>query len=312
MEQKPFNQQESVFADPVGTARYEKQIFDSWVRQLDRWVGRSTGLDILELGPGIALATQIMLADRGNRITVLDRYPPRWHSKFHPLVYAHLAEMVGGSAELERSASAAGFEDICVRQVAEPAEDMRSLRNKEFDVVLSNAVLEHVADLDRVCLEMARITKIGGVNIHQIDLGYHKNRERPLDHLLMSESEFYREASAAQFEHGNRWRASEIIARFERAGLTIKHVHVSQKADPIYLAEVREKIRLSGRRYGLWPAEDMAVLSFLLVAWRPPIGRGMSQSIKGHVNVVAQCSRKFLATVLPRALWGLTSRNRVA
>src|SRR5437764_6720598 len=126
----PFNQQESVFNDPIATAQYEKQIFDSWVRQLDRWVGRSTGLEVLEVGPGIALATQILLAARGNHITVLDRYPPSWHDKFHPVVYAHLAQMVGGSAELERSAKAAGLEDICVRQVSEPAAPLRSVRDK--------------------------------------------------------------------------------------------------------------------------------------------------------------------------------------
>src|SRR5436190_6426103 len=270
----PFNQQESVFNDPYATAQYEKPIFDSWIRQLDRWVGRSTGLEVLEVGPGIALATQILLAARGNHITVLDRYPPSWHDKFHPAVYAHLAQRGGGSAELERSARAAGFENICIRQVAEPAENMKSLRNKEFDVVLSNAVLEHTRDLNSVCSELARVTRIGGLNIHQIDLGYHKNRERPLDHLLLSEIDFYQEANAAQFEYGNRWRANEFVARFERAGLVIKHVHISQRADPEYLKEVRDQIRSLGRPYGLWPADDLAVLSFLLVAWRPPMAQG--------------------------------------
>jgi SAM-dependent methyltransferase len=296
----PFNQQESAFSDPIATARYEKQIFDSWIRQLERWVGRSKGLDVLELGPGIALATQILLAERGNRITVLDRYPPSWRDKFHPAVYAHVAQMVGGSAELERSAKAAGFEDICVRQVSEPAEKMKSLRNEEFDVVLSNAVMEHIRDLDRVCSELARVTKVGGLNIHQIDLGYHKNRERPLDHLLLSEVDFYQEANAAQFEYGNRWRAKEFIARFERAGMVIKHVYVSQRADPGYLGEVREQIRSSGRPYGLWPATDLGVLSFLLVAWRPPIAQSIVQAAKGQAHVALQSSWKLLARVLPQ------------
>jgi SAM-dependent methyltransferase len=299
----PFNQQESAFSDPIATARYEKQIFDSWIRQLDRWVGSSRGLDVLELGPGIALATQVLLAERGNRVTVLDLYPPSWHDKFHPVVYAHLAQMVGGSGELERSAKAAGFQNICVRQVSEPAENMKSLRSKEFDVVLSNAVLEHMRDLDSVCSELARVTKIGGLNIHQIDLGYHKNRERPLDHLLLSEVDFYQEANAAQFEYGNRWRAKEFIARFERAGMVIRHVYVSQRADPGYLGEVREQIRSSGRPYGFWPAEDLAVLSFLLVAWRPPLAQGIVQAVKGHANVALQSSWKLLARVLPHAAW---------
>jgi hypothetical protein len=167
-------------------------------------------------------------------------------------------------------------------------------------VVLSNAVLEHIRELDSVCSELARVTKIGGLNIHQIDLGYHKNRARPLDHLLLSEADFYQEANIAQFEHGNRWRANEFIARFERAGMVVKHVYVSQRADPGYLSEVREQTRSLGRPYGCWSWEDLGVLSFLLVAWRPPMARGIIQTIKGQANVGLQSSCKLLATVLPQ------------
>jgi SAM-dependent methyltransferase len=296
---KPFNQQESVFQDPIGTAQYEKQIFEAWIRQLNRWVGRSSGLDVLELGPGIALASQILLAERGNRITVLDPHPPSWHNSFHPIVYAHLAEMVGGSTELERSAKAGGFEEIGIRRISEPAENMKALRNKEFDVILSNAVLEHIRDLDSVCAELMRITKFEGFNIHQIDLGYHKNRERPLDHLLLSEVDFYREAHAAQFEYGNRWRASEFIARFERAGFAIKHTYVSQRADPGYLKQVRQQIRSARRPYGVWAADDLGVLSMLLVAWRPRVAQAFVNTIKGQKNVRLQALRKLMPKVLP-------------
>ncbi len=295
---KPFNQDESVFQDPIGTARYEKQIFDSWVRQLNRWVGRSTGLNVLELGPGIALASQILLAEQGNRITVLDPHPPSWRDSFHPIVYAHLAKMVGGSAQLEQSIKANGLENIGVRLISEPAENMKSLRNKEFDVVLSNAVLEHVRDLDRVCAELARITKVEGFNIHQIDLGYHKNRERPLDHLLLSEADFYKEAEAAQFEYGNRWRASEFIARFERAGFAMKQTFVSQTAEPKYLEQVRQQIRSSRRPYGMWAANDLGVLSMLLVAWRPRIGQAFVNGLKGQKNVRVQALTKLLPKIL--------------
>ena len=38
---------------------------------------------------------------------------------------------------------------------------------------------------------------------------------------FLSELDFYQEANAAQFEYGNRWRAKEFIARFERAGMLI-------------------------------------------------------------------------------------------
>jgi SAM-dependent methyltransferase len=292
---RAFNQQDVVFSDPIAAAKYDKQIYDSWIRQLERWVGRSTGLDILEVGPGIALGTQILLAERGNRVTVADPFPPRWHDTFHPFVYEYLATLNGGSAELGRSARAGTLDTICVRQIAEPAEDLHSLKDREFDVVLSNAVLEHMHDLDRVCSELARVTKTGGANIHQIDLGYHKNRDRPLDHLLMSDSEFYAEANAAHFEYGNRWRASEFIARFESAGLEVNYAYINQRAESEYLTEVHRKIRKARRPYAYWPTDDLGVLSLLVVARRHPAPRSIGAIINGRTAVAIQFARK---------LWG--------
>ena len=285
----PFNQQDSAFGDPIAAAEYDKQIFDSWIRQLERWVGRTDNLDILEVGPGISLGAQLLLVGRGNRVTVIDPYPPHWHGSFHPAVYRHLGSLVGGSELLQQSADAGTFDRIPIRRLVEPAHDLHSLRDSEFDVVLSNAVMEHVRELNRVCGEFARVTKTNGANIHQIDLGYHKNRDRPLDHLLMSEREFFAEAEAANFEYGNRWRASEFTARFQRAGFVVKNASVSQRADAAYVSEVQAQSKGLRRSYGLWPAEDLGVLSMLLVAFRVPT---ITSKMKGSAAVASQKMRK--------------------
>ncbi|MHA1275040.1 MAG: class I SAM-dependent methyltransferase [Promethearchaeota archaeon] len=46
--------------------------------------------------------------------------------------------------------------------------------DKAFDVIVSNAVLEHVDDLDKAFLEMDKILKPGGWMIHRIDLRDHE------------------------------------------------------------------------------------------------------------------------------------------
>lgn len=58
-----------------------------------------------------------------------------------------------------------------------------------FDAIISNAVLEHVRDLDALLLELARITKPGGVQMHGIHLfpspsgGHHPLwRQESFDH----------------------------------------------------------------------------------------------------------------------------------
>lgn len=287
----PFNQDSQTFGDPIAAAQYDKQIYDGWTRHLDRWVGRFTGLDILELGPGHSLGAQVLLAERGNRVTVADPFPPLWQAGFHPVVYRHLATLVGGSAALERAAEASSFAAIPVRQIVEPAENLASLQNREFDVVLSNAMLEHVADLDLVCAELARITKRGGFNLHQIDLGYHKDRERPLDHLLVSDAEFLAEAKAANYEYGNRWRRSEFVARFNRVGFETIEQFVSLNAAPDYLAEIA-RLRMHRGRYSRWPLDDLGVLGLFLVARQSAGARRLIPVLRGQAAVRMQRWRK--------------------
>jgi hypothetical protein len=117
--------------------------------------------------------------------------------------------------------------------------------------------------------------------------------------LLLSEVDFYQEAEAAQFEYGNRWRASEFMARFQRVGFAIKYVYVSQAAEPKYLEEVRQQIRSSRRPYGVWAADDLGVLSILLVARRPRVAQAFVNAVKGQKNVKVQALRKLLPKVLP-------------
>ncbi|HYP43756.1 MAG TPA: class I SAM-dependent methyltransferase [Propionibacteriaceae bacterium] len=52
--------------------------------------------------------------------------------------------------------------------------------DQTFDVILSDQVIEHVADLDQFCSEVARVSKVGGVGLHVFPA-----RWRPVEsHLL--------------------------------------------------------------------------------------------------------------------------------
>ena len=266
----PFNQDATAFGDPVAAAEYDKQIFDAWINQLNRWAGRSSGLNILELGPGILLGTQILLSECGNRVSVADAFPPPWRDDFHPPAYRHLARLIGGSSALEHAARGDSFANTGIKRVPQPAEALSALGDAEFDAILSNAVLEHIANLDQVCAELARVTKPGGINIHQIDLAYHKNRARPLDHLLLGDEEFFAEARAVYFEYGNRWRKSEFVARFDSVGFEVISASTNLHAEDEYRAEIARTIKYTESPYRDWPVEELTALSVLLVARRRP------------------------------------------
>jgi len=118
--------------------------------------------------------------------------------------------------------------------------------DRSIDIVLSNAVLEHVFDPLAVCNELARVTRLGGFNLHQIDLRWHRvGFARPLDFLLQGEARFQRDFIGDHCETGNRWRASEWHALFRRASFEILQVTTTETIDAAILARFLPKLRRS-------------------------------------------------------------------
>jgi SAM-dependent methyltransferase len=199
-QERAFDLDQANYPDLDAAADYARLVFVMYVRHLAAITGRATGLSILELGPGIDLGAQILLAEMGNEVTVAEPYLVPWNACFHPSVYRSLAAMVGGSPALEQAAESGDVGGHLVRRIAESAENLPSLGDEQFDVVISTAVLEHVRDIGKVCAELKRVTKRCGYNSHQIDLRYHRSFDRPLDHFLMSDEEWIADATANNFD----------------------------------------------------------------------------------------------------------------
>jgi len=62
------------------------------------------------------------------------------------------------------------------------------LQGKQFDLVLSRSVLEHVYSLESALASMAELTKPGGLIVHKVDLRSHEDGEQshPLEFLTHS------------------------------------------------------------------------------------------------------------------------------
>jgi SAM-dependent methyltransferase len=93
-----------------------------------------------------------------------------------------------------------------------------SLEDGEADIVMSNAVLEHISPVGDAIAEMARVTRKGGIGIHTIDASDHRRYTNPACHSL----EFLTVADGSEFVHGsNRIRPIEFRPLFERHGFEI-------------------------------------------------------------------------------------------
>jgi SAM-dependent methyltransferase len=216
---------------------------------------------ILELGPGLSFAAQLVLASHGARVAVADPFLVHWDQDYHPRFYREFrARWAGPAAAIDKVIDAGGYPPDVITCIEQPAERLSELQGQRFDVIISNAVLEHVSDLPSVCRMLAGLTKPGGVNSHQIDFRDHLNRARPLEFLLRSDLQFLLERTRHPSQ-GNRLRHSECIGIFRDAGFSTEHVEPNCFADDTYFDDFLPRLRSSKSRYREWPADDLRLLS---------------------------------------------------
>jgi SAM-dependent methyltransferase len=221
---------------------------------------------IVELGPGSSIGAQLILASLGASITLVDRFLPKWDPNFHPKLYSAIARRWTGAKDQLSAVIDAGTHDAAnVRLLEEPAEAIQSIPDGSVDLIISNAVLEHVFDISRVAAENFRILRPAGGAAHQIDMRDHRDFSRPLEHLLMDERSFAVSAEDSHYEFGNRLRFIELCAQFESAGFTIVDREINGTAAVEYLSEFVPRLRGSRSAYRDWPEDDLVRTSCLLL-----------------------------------------------
>jgi len=102
-----------------------------------------------------------------------------------------------------------------------------------IDLILSNSVLEHVADMDALTRDLHRVLAPGGAMLHLVDYRDHFFRY-PYHHLLWSDTVWERWLNPGDLP---RWRLRDHIECFERHGLRVEIL----RATP--LAAEFEKVR---------------------------------------------------------------------
>jgi len=205
------------------------------------------GLDLIEIGPGPSLGPALLLACGGARVTVADRFAARWDPNYHPLVLTELWLRVESlqpdmGTPIARVLDAQAFipEVIDLRECA--AEELDRLPARSADLVISNAVLEHLADVPRAFRGMAHIGRPGSLGLHQVDFRDHRDFSKPLEYMTLSAADFQRLFDSRMGECGNRWRSSPMGQAFEAAGFAVRRFDASLWAEADYLADVKTRL----------------------------------------------------------------------
>lgn len=245
--------------------RYDRQLAGFYLEQLRGLDGEARR--VLELGPGQTPGAALRMAAGGLEVAVVDRWLPTWHERWHgAYLRALLVESWPRSERLAACLVSKSFAPALTGAYRGGAESLGEIADGSFDAVVSNAVLEHVADLDSAARELWRVTRPGGLGAHQIDLRDHRDFSRPLEYLTLEEQEFRALFERSHGECGNRARGVDIVRAFAAAGFEVSPLDVLHKADLGYLAELVPRLARAWRER---PPSELEGLGVILRVRRP-------------------------------------------
>jgi SAM-dependent methyltransferase len=254
-----------VATDAVAIAAgYQLSVAEAYLELLRQRGVDPTGKTVLELGPGENLGAQLLLAGTGATMVVADRYPARWDDANLPLYRLLAATWHGPVDAVNRAIAGRGFDGV-VRVVAQGAEAMADIADGSVDVVLSNAVLEHVEDLARAAAELKRVSAPGALHLHQVDFRDHADLTRPLEHLLIPADRFQDSLRRNRWERGCQTRPAELRQIFAAVGFAIVEEEVNSRADAAYLDDFMARLERSASPYAGWSRDRLVPVGVRLV-----------------------------------------------
>lgn len=205
-----------------------------------------SGMRVLEIGPGSDLATGAVMLSRGAALYhAVDLFDNRWQAAAG--LYERLNQTIGASVSPD---------DLLFTQTAFPAlPDLTG----NFDAIVSNACLEHVADVASLFRRLRDFAAPGCRMVHHIDGQTHMRWFRDHDplNILRYPDSLYRRL--LEFPGApNRLRASDYQRLALHAGWSGEIVRGRRAADG-YVSRTQLARRFRGYR-------DLDVLTFTLVA----------------------------------------------
>jgi SAM-dependent methyltransferase len=134
---------------------------------------------------------------------------------------------------------------------------------------VSNAVFEHFSDPGAALRELARVTKAGGVGVHQVDFRDHRDLDRPLEHLLFEPAVFRRLNERANTEYGSQLRRQDYDGLILDVGFAIEAYETNSQAENAYLDDFEPRLRRAQQSpYADRPREHLAELGGLFMLRR--------------------------------------------
>jgi SAM-dependent methyltransferase len=239
------------------------------------------GKRVLELGPGDVLSVGLVALLRG---------AASYHAVDAFDIASRAAERNAGVyrrvAALEGAPEAEGPTRVAGAKIERDLSSARA-RGLQFDVVISRAVLEHVADLEALFADLSRVVSDDALLLHKVDLRSHgMEQDSELDFLLFPERVYRR--MAAHLDLPNRVRAGAYLELAERHRMRTLLLQSSHRARPDSLERVRGQLP---SRFARLSDGELAVLGLWLVQGGP--ARSPAVTVPGAADEIAAATAAF-------------------
>ena len=228
---------------------YAQTIFeriDNSVSQAGGWNGKR----VLEVGPGDSLGTGLLCISRGAAsYCAVDRFAVGMDFDFERQVFGKLFEAMNSEQQencteiIDHLKTHGTFlENQIEYRNNLPIEKAPNIPGFGlFDVIFSNAVLEHVADLPGTIRAFSKLLSPKGVMQHDVDLRSHQTYEKHPLQFLEYPQWLWRLMSSHNGEP-NRIRVPQYLELLEENGISPVEIVVTKFFDPQLITRVRPKL----------------------------------------------------------------------
>jgi SAM-dependent methyltransferase len=258
---------------------------------------RLRGARVLEIGPGETLGVALRFVAAGaQQVVAVDKFVPLQTSSFHRRLYRALAAQLPPEGQANVSDAVALDSDVRFNPArvnfisGQGVEDVgRTLPPHSFDLIVSNAVLEEIFDLDQMFSTLDHLLRPGGRQVHNIDLRdygmFSKYGFHPLEFLTVPDAVYkYMVESSGQPNRRLLDYYRSAMARFGYRTVVYRAWVLGERTRlPEYRTELRfgrdytdENLKLVRSirprllpRYRNLPDDVLLTASILLVADKP-------------------------------------------
>lgn len=181
--------------DISALVKYYKSVFDKYTRCLQA-IDAAISYDnkiIIELGPGDSIGIALLfLAHGAARVICYDRFKLITNIKKNTAIAKNILQILPDEQKQElqkiitfNKQGHVEWDSSRLKYLLQ-TKHLLQIEKSSVDLIVSNAVLEHVHDLENLFATMSYVMKPGGLMVHAADLGSHGlHYKTPLDFLAV-------------------------------------------------------------------------------------------------------------------------------